>query len=1595
MNEEYLSLRGLPLLCGLIAIGLCGLWLFPDAADAAECPNEAFRTGPSAELPDCRAYELVTPPDSNGRLLESFGTFGFLAFNDMFPTELASPVEPSFVYMTVNGPLLSPAGASGTFDVFQAMRSESGWQTVRHVSPSGAQAILPAIGGFSRDHRYTFNTVYRLGAGHPFGSLGADGAADYLNSPDGSFELTGIGSLGSERLAQGRYISEGGEHVIFVTGQQAGQSVWCGSSGEPCEVLKLQPDAPPTGTGVVYDRSAGGETRVVSLLPGDVTPAAGEQAFYRGASKDASAVAFTIEGTLYVRIDNAETLEVASGEPTYAGLSDDGRYIFYVAGGNIHRFDTEEEINDEVNSTGDGEIVNVSADGSHVYFISESQIGGKGEAGKPNLFVWSGGSLEFVATVDPEDVTGVPALTNWTSWAVSPGPLGGPGADSSRATPDGSVLAFESRAQLTAYDNDGHTEIYRYDDTSKKLVCASCNLLAEPASADARFQELELIRPAMVIHNLSDDGSRIFFETPEALVARDSDGINDIYQWHAEQSGATVDLISSGKSIFYPRLNELPDLLPRPNILFSVTPDGQNVFFAAQEPLVPGAGEGGTQAIYNARVNGGFAQPVPPPICLEEGCKGPPGTPPSLPGPPSSEGTRGAGNVKPAKPGHRCRKAKGKKRRHCKKKKAHHRAKASAGATAGESSSGGATSATSAPAFSSTAGGVATAAGPAQNAAAVSTAAAEEFEPPTIQSFIAELSTYAAGMHPDFTNRFSLNRYIDKEGNPQTDTRVENIAVSLPPGLLADVNAIPKCNTGDFTAWGNCPIDAQVGITKILSPVFGKTEVVEPVYSLEPPHPDEELARFGISVAGLPVFIDVHVRTASDYGAVATIHDAPGQAALLKATTILWGNPADPVHDPQRLTPKEASQCSATGTACEAPGGKRASGLPPTVFFSNPSACRPMRFGLTVTSYQLPGQVFSREAESEPITDCEGLPFDPSFQAEATDPATGAPSGLKTTLTIPQQSTEAVEEPSTATMEEARVTLPQGFQINAGAADGIGACDEAQVGYHQEVDQACPDPSKIGAAQIASPLLPHPIGAEVFLRNQRPGHPYGLWLASDELGLHVKIPGELEPDKATGKLTAVFTDLPQTPVSEIELNVWGGARAPLTTPEDCGAYNATWSFKPHSDDPAVTGTSPIVINQGCGARGFSPKLHAGTTDPVAGAYSPVEFDLAREDSEQNLASLDLTLPDGLLAKLKGVPLCPEEQTASGNCPAASAIGRLTALAGAGPAPLWIPQPGKAPTAVYLSGPYKGAPFSILAVVPAQAGPFDLGNVVVRSALQVDPESARATVASDPLPQVFEGVGVVYRRVHVLVDRPEFMINPTDCSELQITSHLVSVKGAVAEPSARFQVDGCGALRYTPKLKLAFKGGTKRSDHPAVRAVLTQPPHQANTAAATVLLPASEFIDQDHINSPCTRVQFREGACPKLSVLGQATAVTPLLDQPLSGPVYFRSNGGERELPDIVADLRGQIHVVLVGFVDAVPVKGTERSRIRTRFASAPDAPVTKFTINLLGGAKRGLLENSRDLCLTDRRAKVTLTAQNGRRIARNQLIKTGCPRKGR
>lgn len=657
--------RGGAMELGLFCLAvLLGLSMALPVSAAAACPNEDLRFGPSASLPDCRAYELVTPANSDGR---NFGGIeSSLPFN-MFPTTLVSPSGGSILFMTQYSPLLEPPSSTGFLDLYQAERSSSGWQVVRRLSPSGAEAVIPNAGGVSADHLYTFVQVGPIQQTEDGGTLAEGGDATYLGKPDGSFELLGQGSLAEEPDAQGRFISEGGSHVIFSTG-----GVWCGLDSS-CEIRQLEPDAPETGTPAVYDREADGPTRVVSLLPGEETPA--DPSAFLGNSRDGTVVAFESAGTFYVRVNNADTKVVTAGPATFGGLSVDGDQLTYLRENNIFQFDSSGGATTQVTNSGDAEVVNVSADGSHVYFLSPSVLtGSSASPGAPNLYMWTASTgIKYVATVSPADLEGFPALNKWTTWAVSPekGLGQGPGADSSRSTPDGNVLVFESHAKLTEYANDGYREIYRYEASTGALTCISCNPTGQPATADAHFENLTALNltlggASLEINNVTDDGSRVFFETAEALVQSDVDGVNDIYEWNGSgPAGSSLELISSGQSPYFVNPEYPVESEQEPNVLLGVTPQGQDVMFLAYEALVPQAGRGGVPAIYDARIGGGFPLPPSAPECIGEECQGAvSGQLPLVS--PGSETFEGGGNVRH----HRCRRGRreGAKRPHSRKK---------------------------------------------------------------------------------------------------------------------------------------------------------------------------------------------------------------------------------------------------------------------------------------------------------------------------------------------------------------------------------------------------------------------------------------------------------------------------------------------------------------------------------------------------------------------------------------------------------------------------------------------------------------------------------------------------------------------------------------------------------------------------------------------------------------------------------------------------------------------------------------------------------------------------------------------------------------
>jgi hypothetical protein len=849
-----------------------------------------------------------------------------------------------------------------------------------------------------------------------------------------------------------------------------------------------------------------------------------------------------------------------------------------------------------------------------------------------------------------------------------------------------------------------------------------------------------------------------------------------------------------------------------------------------------------------------------------------------------------------------------------------------------------------------------------------------------IESFSAEESTHAAGMHPDFTTEFTFNHteqtFLSEE---LSSGPLESVSVAVPPGLTGNPANFPKCSAGQFHAQ-ECPIATQVGIVKVLlSGHAAATETLtEPLYNLEPPHRDM-VARFGFIALFYDEYINISVRTGSDYGVTATVEDSSGAEPIVSATTTLWGSPADPSHDEQRLTPFEAE--IACTTACLAPGGARSSGLPVRPFMTNATSCSSQLVTATATSYELPGQIFSAEAPLPPITACDALSFQPSLTVEPTSHQAGAPTGLNAVLKIPQ--TNAVNLPATSEMRDASVMLPEGMTIAPGAADGLEACSAAQVGLGQETESGCPEAAKIGSATFVSPALPEALHGAIYLRTPEAGHLFRIWLVNDEYGLHLKIPGDIEADPSTGRLTAVFSETPQVPVEEVKLQFKGGARAPLKNPDSCGTYETGFELTPWSGAAPTVGRTAMTIDEGCGTGAFKPRLSAGSENPVGGAFSPFTVDLTQESAEQNLAALNVTLPPGVLAKLAGVELCPDAQAATGACPAGSQIGTTTVAAGPGSSPLWIPQPGKAPTAVYLTGPYKGAPFGLSILVPAQAGPFDLGNVVVRAAIHIDPQTAQVSVISDPLPQILEGVPISYRTVKVDESRPGFNLNPTSCAPMAVGANATSAAGAVASLADRFQVADCARLKFKPSFTVSTAGKTSKADGASLHVhIATQEGPtsngggESNIAKVDVQLPVVLPARLPTLQKACTAAQFAAdpAGCPEGSFVGSAVAHTPILASPLTGPAILVSHGGEA-FPDLVLVLQGEgVQIDLTGHTQIK--KGITYSR----FETVPDAPVFSFDLTLPQGP-HGVLTTDvpgRNLCTNTK--TVTVTKHVTRRI---------------
>jgi hypothetical protein len=676
------------------------------------------------------------------------------------------------------------------------------------------------------------------------------------------------------------------------------------------------------------------------------------------------------------------------------------------------------------------------------------------------------------------------------------------------------------------------------------------------------------------------------------------------------------------------------------------------------------------------------------------------------------------------------------------------------------------------------------------------------------------------------------------------------------------------------------------------------------------------------------------------------------------------------------------------------------SSLPIAPLMQNPTTCvGPLESRIKVLSYDL-----GRTQATDPwpaTTGCDALSFDPSLAANPTTTNSDSPSGLEVVINAPQ-----FQDPSTPSPSELKaslMTLPEGFSLNPSAAAGKVTCSDLQSSVGTEEEAHCPEFSKVGTVTIDSSALPAPINGFAYLGEPKPGEPYRLVVSANGFGVAVKLLGTIHADAQTGQLVAGFADLPQTPFQKFTIHFFGAEHGLLATPTHCGEYPVSSVFTPW--DAALSNQNQTQYfaldhgpnGSGCPAatRPLAPSFEAGTKSNTAGAHTSFALRIGREDGQQNLDRVSVQTAPGFLATLRGVSYCPQSAIAELNspghtgraemanpaCPANSQIGTADAGSGAGSKPLYTS--GK----TYLSGPYKGAPLSLVVVVPAVAGPYDLGNVIVRAALNVDPATLQITADSDPLPRIVEGVPLRVRTIKVALDRPNFTLNPTNCEPFSIDAAITGDQGGVANVRAPFQVANCTDLDYGPKLSMKLKGGLNRLGHPAIHTVLKTKQGEANSRRVSVTLPAGELLDNAHIRTICTRVQYSAGQCPPESKIGAATGWSQLLDAPVSGDVYLRASN--HRLPDVVADLKGQIGVELSARIDSV--KG---GRLRATFGRIPDVPVEKFVLNLQGG-KKGLVQNSRPLCGKSKKASVDMSGQNGWQMEKLLPLKLSCGSKGK
>jgi hypothetical protein len=894
--------------------------------------------------------------------------------------------------------------------------------------------------------------------------------------------------------------------------------------------------------------------------------------------------------------------------------------------------------------------------------------------------------------------------------------------------------------------------------------------------------------------------------------------------------------------------------------------------------------------------------------------------------------------------------------------------------------------------------------------------------------------TQAGGTPYELTTTFNFNLHeaLNRNGAHVMVSVGEpkDIRVSFPPGLVFNPQAVPRCSIAVFsqTRGYGCPPSSQVG-TILTSPSHSLEQT--PLYNLTPLN--GRPAEFGF-YNQLDFVITGGARTGEGYTLSATSSDIP-EVEVTSASITIWGVPADPSHDAQR-----GEECTWVDTVppanpaeCGQPGGE-SSGAPPVPFIRLPTECsgEPLTATIETDSWIHPGELDAngnplkgdpnwKVAESspamEPVTGCEKLTFGSSLTVQPDTSLAGAPVGLGVELAVPQP--DSPEVLGTSDVRDVKVSLPEGMVISPSAAQGLGVChDDPGVDPREVPDEfgstsaspaSCEPSSTVGQLRITTPDLPAPLRGTVFLgapicnpctpEDAQDGRMVRLYLqaigeGSD--GITVKLAGTGSINPTTGRVTTVFEEDPQLPFESVKLELVGGPRATLANPRACGSAVSEADLTPWSS-PFVIDSTPSSAFEvtGCSPPQFKPSFTAGTTNVQAGAFAPFTLAFGRSDADGFLSGMQLKMPLGLSGMLSSVKLCGEPQAAQGTCGAASLIGHFQVLTGPGAEPFLVTG-GQ----IFITGPYKGAPYGLSIVVPAKAGPYTLsgttgaGTVVVRAAIAVDPHTARLTVTTDPLPTVLDGIPLQLRVVNAVIDRPGFTFNPTDCEPTAITGTLSDTEGASVAVSNHFQVTNCAALAFKPAFAVSTSAHTSRLDGASLTAMLSFPKtpqgSEANVAKVKVELPKQLPSRLKTLQKACPAATFEANPanCPAASVVGSAKAVTPILPVPLEGPAYFVSHGGEA-FPSLIVVLQG--YGVTVDLVGATFIN--KHGITSSTFKTVPDVPVGTFTLTLPEGPNSALAATG-NLCNAKLKIPTEFTAQNGTVLDKSTKITvTGCKRR--